>query len=133
MKMEQEAFRTFYEETAAGLLAYLWSLTQDRASAEDLMQECYMRMLGANLPQTMDRIHRRNYMFRVGTNLVRDRFRSRSREGEMPKEEPSVEDDSRHIELRQLIDSAFTGFRSEDPQALLVANSGGVEPQKNSG
>ena len=133
MKMEQEAFRAFYEETAAGLLAYLWSLTQDRASAEDLMQECYMRMLGANLPETMDRIHRRNYMFRVGANLVRDRFRSRSREGEMPKEEPSVEDDSRHIELRQLIDSAFTGLRSEDRQLLWLAYAEGMSHKEIAG
>src|SRR5258708_6610703 len=111
--MDRESFRAFYEKTAAGLLAYLWSLTQDRATAEDLMQECYTRMLGANLPEGMDDVHRRNYMVRMAANLVKDRFRSRAREGEMPRTEPSIEDVSRHIELKQLVDSAFKPLRSE--------------------
>jgi RNA polymerase sigma-70 factor (ECF subfamily) len=119
--MDQEAFQAFYEQTAAGLLAYLWSLMQERAAAEDLMQECYMRMLSANLPETMDDMHRRSYMFRMAANLVKDRFRSRTREGEMPQKEPSVEDTSRHVELKHLVDSAFTFLRPEDRQLLWLA------------
>lgn len=119
--MNQDSFRAFYGQTANALLAYLSSLTGDRTSAEDLMQECYLRMLTAHLPENMDDLHRRNYLFRVGTNLARDRFRLIRREGEMAKTEPSVSDTTKCFELRELVESALTRLRPEDRQLLWLA------------
>ena len=73
--MDQASFRAFYERTSPALVAYLSSLTGNRAAAEELMQECYLRMLKANLPESMDDHHLRNYVFRIGANLAKDRFR----------------------------------------------------------
>jgi RNA polymerase sigma-70 factor (ECF subfamily) len=119
--MDQESFRAFYGQTATALLAYLSSVTGDRASAEDLMQECYLRMLTANLPENMDHIHRRNYLFRIGTNLAKDRFRLIRREGEMPKTEPAVSDTTKCFELRELVELALIRLRPEDRQLLWLA------------
>jgi DNA-directed RNA polymerase specialized sigma24 family protein len=58
--MDREAFRAFYETTAPALLAYLRRVTRDVTAAEDLMQECYMRMLAATLPEPMSEAHRRH-------------------------------------------------------------------------
>ena len=121
--MDREAFRAFYETTAPALLAYLRNVTGDVTAAEDLMQECYMRMLAATLPEPMTEPHRRHYLFRIGTNLARDWFRARRHEGDMPAKEPATRDASRAIELKQLVDLALTHVRPEDRQLLWLAHA----------
>lgn len=119
--MNQDSFRAFYGQTAIVLLAYLARVTGDRSAAEDLMQECYLRILKANLPETMDDVHRRHYLFRIGANLVRDRFRLMRREGEMPKTDPAGPDTAKAFALRDLVDSAFVHLRPQDRQLLWFA------------
>jgi DNA-directed RNA polymerase specialized sigma24 family protein len=72
------------------------------SAAEDLMQECYLRILKANLPETMDDAHRRHYLFRIGANLAKDRFRLMRREGKMPKPDLAVPDTTKSFVLRDL-------------------------------
>jgi RNA polymerase sigma-70 factor (ECF subfamily) len=119
--MNQASFRAFYQRTSPALVAYLSSLTGNRAAAEELMQECYLRMLKANLPESMDDHHLRNYMFRIGANLAKDRFRLMRRQGEMPEVDPAVEDSSKRLEFRDLVESAFIHLRREDRQLLWLA------------
>jgi len=70
----ESEFRTFYEDTARPLFAYLVRVIRDRALAEDLLQESYCRLLAAaEIPR--DAVHRRRYLFRIATNLMRDRWR----------------------------------------------------------
>ena len=73
-QMTEEAFRTFYELTARPVRVYLARMTGDDRLADDLLQETYYRFLRAN--QTFDNDdHRRNYLFRIATNLVHDHRR----------------------------------------------------------
>jgi RNA polymerase sigma-70 factor, ECF subfamily len=46
--------------------------------ADDLLQESYLRLLRAPLAPT-EEAHRRHYLFRVATNLLRDYFRAAKR------------------------------------------------------
>lgn len=72
--MTDAAFRVFYDRTARSLWAYLYRLTGDRSRADDLLQETYYRFLrAADAPA--DEAHRRNYLYRIATNLVRDEAR----------------------------------------------------------
>ena len=73
-QMTEEAFRTFYELTARPVRVYLARLTGDDRLADDLLQETYYRFLRANTAFTSDD-HRRNYLFRIATNLVHDHRR----------------------------------------------------------
>jgi len=75
--MDEAAFRVFYDRTARPLWAYLYRLTRDAGLADDLLQESYYRFLRAPQPP-QDEAHRRNYLYRVATNLVRDERRRRS-------------------------------------------------------
>lgn len=72
--MDEAAFRVFYEQTARRLWAYLYRSTGSGEQADDLLQEAYYRFLRAGPPASTD-AHRRNYLYRVATNLIRDGVR----------------------------------------------------------
>src|SRR6185503_9685061 len=75
--MDEDAFRAFYDRTARPLWLYLYRVTGDRHAADDLLQETYYRTLRAETPHVSD-AHRRNALFHIATNLVRDSHRRRA-------------------------------------------------------
>jgi RNA polymerase sigma-70 factor (ECF subfamily) len=72
--MDEESFRGFYERTARTVWAYLARITGEPQAADDLLQETYYRFLRANAVWDSE-AHRRAYLFRIATNLARDRHR----------------------------------------------------------
>jgi RNA polymerase sigma-70 factor, ECF subfamily len=72
--MDEDAFRAFYDRTARSVWSYLARITGDRALADDLLQESYYRFLRAERRFDSES-HRRNYLFRIATNLAHDRHR----------------------------------------------------------
>jgi len=73
-QMTEEAFRAFYELTARPVRIYLSRMCGDDRLAEDLLQETYYRFLRSSTAFESDD-HRRNYLFRIATNLVHDHRR----------------------------------------------------------
>src|SRR5712691_2660080 len=72
-QMDEDSFRVFYERTARTVWAYLSRMTGDPRLADDLLPEAYYRFLRASVTVTHENdAHRRNYLFRIATNLVRD-------------------------------------------------------------
>lgn len=81
--MNERAFLDLYARTAGPLNGYLCRLTGNSAVAEDLVQEAYLRFLSQpRVPEDAD--HRRNYLYRIATNLARDYFRQGRRYQELP-------------------------------------------------
>lgn len=79
--MGEDEFRQFYERTARPLWAYLSRVTGDRQQADDLLQEAYYRFCRAGARYESEE-HRRNSLFHIATNLVRDAARRASRRPE---------------------------------------------------
>ena len=89
-QMDEDAFRLFYERTARPVWAYLSRMSGDSRLADDLLQEAYYRFLRTHRHYDNDE-HRRNYLYRIATNLVRD---SRRQSHAMPSALPDEEADS---------------------------------------
>src|SRR5713226_2679116 len=101
-RMDEEAFRAFYERTARQVWAYLVRLTSDSQLADDLLQEAYFRFYRAGT-QYENESHRRNSLFRIATNLARDHGRRRRRGVDVPLPEELGSIDARHDQRADLI------------------------------
>jgi RNA polymerase sigma-70 factor, ECF subfamily len=106
LAMDEDAFRAFYDRTSRGLWGYLSRTSGDRQVADDLLQECYYRLLKSTVAFESE-AHRRNYLYRIATNLVRD-----SRRGSRPlfadgvdvgdlESPPARADAEQHVDVRR--------------------------------
>ena len=130
LTMTEEAFRAFYDRTARPLWAYLARATGEPQTADDLLQESFYRLLrsGATFE---DDAHRRNYLFRIGTNLVRDRHRRPTREVALPDDSadtPLVADDGApgRFAARRDVTRALDALRPRDRDLLWLAYTVGL-------
>jgi RNA polymerase sigma-70 factor (ECF subfamily) len=74
LAMTEDEFRAFYDRTSRPLWGYLSRISGDRQIAEDLLQDAYYRLLRANV-SFENETHRRNYLYRIATNLLHDNRR----------------------------------------------------------
>ena len=119
VSMDQNAFRVFYEKTSGPLWGYLSRLTGQSTAADDLLQESYLRFLNARRP-VMNAEQEKQYLFRIATNLVRDRWRSRH--AELPLIEiESAEHLEHSTSLRSDFARAFAGLKERERQLLWLA------------
>lgn len=88
--MGDDEFRLFYERTARQLWAYLSRITGDPQRADDLLQEAYYRMYRAGARYESES-HRRNSLFQIATNLVRDAARRSKRYEEVALQDEAAE------------------------------------------
>lgn len=87
--MGEEEFRAFYERTARPLWSYLSRITGDPHEADDVLQEAYYRFFRAGARHENES-HRRNSLFQIATNLVRDAARRAKHRQDVPLEDEST-------------------------------------------
>lgn len=79
--MEDEVFESFYEQTAQRLWAYVARISGNPSATDDIVQDAYIRfLLAARRPA--DTGQAKQYLYRIATNLVYDRYKILSRRGE---------------------------------------------------
>jgi RNA polymerase sigma-70 factor (ECF subfamily) len=114
--MDEESFHAFYEQTARNLRAYVRSMLIDPTMADDLLQESYFRLLNANLPASTEPAHRKNYLYRIATNLVYDHRRSRKLD-ELPEDLTAAPSPDTAQDIAQ----AFGRLKPKDRDILWMA------------
>jgi RNA polymerase sigma-70 factor (ECF subfamily) len=128
LQMDHDTFRALYERTARSLWVYLWRRTGDSQLADDLLQEAYYRLLRSRTTHENE-AHRRNYLFRIATNLVHDVHRQRHEQQPLPEEfhpeHPSVMPDVDDSRSRQDLDRALAKLSVRQRDALWLAYAEG--------
>jgi len=74
---DRSAFGVLYDRYAASLLFFAHSQVGDAALAEDLLQDCFLRLLDLD-PDQLQHDSMRNLLYTVLRNLARDEGRRRS-------------------------------------------------------
>lgn len=127
--MTEDEFRLFYDRNARPLWAYLSRITGDRQAADDLLQESFYRFLRANATLDSD-AHRKHYLYRIATNLVRDGYRqSKTRpnttEHDVELLESRVDHGGARAEARVDLDRALAQLKPRDRAMLWMAYAQG--------
>jgi RNA polymerase sigma-70 factor (ECF subfamily) len=97
-RLDEAAFSEFYRSTSRALWSYVYRVTGHAADADDIVQESFLRVLRAGLEGGTEEEWRR-YLYRVASNLIVDRWRSRSRKDlpEMPRVAERRRDDDEDV------------------------------------
>ena len=137
LQMDEETFRGFYGRTAGMLWAYLARATSDPAAADDLLQEAYYRLLRTTTTFESDE-HRKNYLFRIATNLIRDRFRRpRIDNAQLPEngegDIPAAGDLARQTQQRSDLDRAMAKLSQRERDLVWLAYGQGSTHQEIAG
>ncbi|HXT52214.1 MAG TPA: RNA polymerase sigma factor [Thermoanaerobaculia bacterium] len=114
-RSQDEAFHGFYAATARPLWAYLRAASGNRAVADDLLQESYLRLLTADLRHEEDS-GRRAYLYRIAGNLLKDHWR---RERRRPTAAPLLDDEGA-AEPVAGVDASTAGNAQLDVQRALA-------------
>ena len=132
--MSEDEFRLFYERTARPLWAYLSRLTGNSQKADDLLQETYYRFCRAAASHENE-VHRRNSLFRIATNLVRDAARYQKYRAEVSLDEHTAEGSEpaskmpapdRHFEVQSDLQRAMSRLDSSQRELLWLAYAQGA-------
>src|SRR5262245_17591680 len=137
LQMDEDSFRGFYGRTSAMLWAYLSRATGDPSAADDLLQESYYRLLRARVVFDGED-HRRHYLFRIATNLVRDRFRrarvDQAPLGEHGSSEPAASGDlAMQTQQRADLRRAMSQLTPRERHLLWLAYGNGSTHQEIAG
>jgi RNA polymerase sigma-70 factor (ECF subfamily) len=135
LQMDEDAFRGFYGRTATMLWAYLSRATGDPHAADDLLQETYYRFLRARV-EFESEAHRRHYIFRIATNLVRDRYRRpRLDQSPLPDESllPASGNLAQETEQRTDLQRAMAKLKPRERDLLWLAYGQGSSHQEIAG
>ena len=113
----EEGFRRLYEATSRPLWGYLHHASGRADVADDLLQETYCRFLARRAP-AMDGAQVKSYLFRIATNLLHDRFRSRD---EMAGREPGECGVARDEDARLDVQAAMRQLKPRERELLWLA------------
>lgn len=123
MAFSEAEFQRIYDTNAGPILGYLAASTGRRDVADDLLQETFCRLLvQAKSGMAADAVRR--YLFRIATNLLRDRWRSgEGRAFEEPAEAAVSADPNASIDVRAML----AHLNSRERQLLWLAYVEGMD------
>ncbi len=121
--MDEERFKVFYEQTSKPLLSYLLRVAGEKAIADDVFQESYVRVLQSDLKEPTD-AKLKSYLFTTATNLIRDHWRRTKRDVQWESEGvgdiPSRHEE-RNMSTRHSVEGALEQLSPQHRSLLWLA------------
>ena len=139
--MGEEDFRAFYERTSRPLWAYLSRMTGRSQDADDILQEAYYRFYRSGNRHESES-HRRNSLFRIATNIVRDNARRAKHHKDVPLEDDALEGlparssaamPERHATIRTDLERAMQQLDPSQREILWLAYAQGASHEEIAG
>ena len=118
-RIGQAEFEAFYLRTSRQLHGYLCRLSRDPATADELLQEAYIRMINA---PAIDEPQRKAYLYKTATNLLRDRWRRQRREREWSAQSEFEERVQQNFNLPVDMASVFERLGAQERAILWLAH-----------
>ena len=115
----QPEFEAFYQCTARLLHGYLCRLSRDPATADEILQEAYVRLI--NAPEMEEHV-RKAYLYRTASNLLHDRWRKQKRERKFWELENVSEVMHQNLGLPLDVSSVFEKLSAMDRAVLWLAH-----------
>lgn len=121
-------FDTLFDRLYPPLVRYCSRMTGDPDQADDLAQEAFFRLLDRRVVGTDAGL--RVWLFRVATNLARDRARTRETRRRIlaafppPEDTPGPERDLERRERARRARAALDGLARRDREILLLRQEG---------
>jgi RNA polymerase sigma-70 factor (ECF subfamily) len=124
--MDEQQFQALYAATARPIHAYLIGVTGQRDIADDVLQETYFRFLQRH-PAGMPAADTRPYLFRIATNLLRDRWRTRQ-DAQWPDgfDQSHSQDVDTQLEIRRVMQA----LKPRERELLWLAYVEGMSHQE---
>jgi RNA polymerase sigma-70 factor (ECF subfamily) len=124
--LDEASFRVLYDATSQPIRAYLLHVCRRPDVADDLLQETYCRYL-MHRRTDMDESQTRSYLFRIATNLIHDRGRSRidSAVSEIPEHGRAP-----NIETRLDVRSTLRQLKPRERELLWLAYVEGMNHEE---
>lgn len=119
-------FDEIYNETAPSVFRYLRRLTGSRMQAEDILQETFFKF-HMQLKNNVEIQHYRAWLFRVASNIVKDKRRSEVRAAireENYDAKAQIIDFQKDFENQQLVRRALNSLSPRMKQVLLLSAEG---------
>lgn len=123
--MDQDGFERIHEQTAEPLRKYVIHVVGSVSTADDVVQDTYMRFV-LRPPDGRHPRQVRAYLFRIATNLIRDHWKERRHDPMAPDllDEAAT---PRDYSLRLDMDRALRRLRPRERQLLWLAHVEGVD------
>ena len=101
--MHRAKIENWYEQYKTGLFRYAFTLVKELETAEDVLQEIFLRLLaGKNFPEPGKE---QAYLYRMARNLCFDHLRRQKRLAQEPAQISSEQGQYAYIELISTLDS----------------------------
>jgi RNA polymerase sigma-70 factor, ECF subfamily len=120
--LDEARFELFYRKNSGKIWSYIYRMTGDATTADDLMQKTFYRFIRSN-PTIADQDHLRRYVYKTATNLVFDHFREAKRDRERSAfQSPVGEFRTDRGDLRHDMMRVFAQLKPQERALLWLAH-----------
>ncbi|MDO4415655.1 MAG: RNA polymerase sigma factor [Erysipelotrichaceae bacterium] len=126
---DESAFRKLYEQMSSAVFAYALSVVKNRADAEDIMQDTFLKIRAAAHLYEADG-KAKSWIFTIVRNLCMMHFRENRRQIDTPADEMTYMEDLSFIEdheTRLTVRSVLKELNDEESQIIILHAVSGMK------